>query len=250
MPRRENIRLPFAWRPPVEHTVELATPATYFHANRGVMASFLPADYARVLEVGCAAGGFSTHLTRPCEIWGIEPNGQAAELARSRLHKVLRGFYSDVAAELPDNYFDLVICNDVIEHMPDHDQFLEEIRTKMKPSGCIVGSIPNIRHVTALFKLLVARDFPYANSGILDRTHLRFFTQKSLLRAFRQHGYIVEDMRGIGSVIVHGLSRPDNPLAPWKNTLFKLASASVVLLTLGFYWDTQFPQFGFRVRTR
>lgn len=222
---------------------------SYFDANRSEVASLLPPTYSKVLEVGCATGRFATHLTLPCETWGIEPNKSAAEAAKANLGKVLVGTYDDVETHLPDGYFDLIICNDVIEHMVDHDLFLDRIKTKMTDGGVIVGSVPNVRHVTALIKLLIAKDWPYSDSGILDRTHLRFFTEKSLRRCFRTHDFEIELFTGLGSVIKNGLYRPSNPLSKPVNTAFRICSLLVVILTFGAYWDTQYPQFGFRVRS-
>jgi SAM-dependent methyltransferase len=222
----------------------------YFKANRRDIALLLPGTYSKVLEVGCATGGFSEHLALPSEYWGIEPNRIAASAAKERTERVLIGTYDEVAFQLPDGYFDLVICNDVIEHMVDHDAFLEAVKKKMTRDGVIVGSLPNIRHITALAKLLISKDWPYSDSGILDRTHLRFFTARSLRRTFDCHGYDIEVIRGLASVIRHGLCRPAKPLSMAMNTAFKLSTLSVVMLTLGAYWDTQYPQFGFRVRLR
>jgi 2-polyprenyl-3-methyl-5-hydroxy-6-metoxy-1,4-benzoquinol methylase len=218
----------------------------YFQADRGPMVRFLPSSYRRVLEIGCAAGGFSDHLRLPCEIWGVEPNPEAAEAATQKMHRVLIGTYGAVAGDLPERYFDLVVCNDVIEHMDDHDAFLEAIKQKMAPGGHIVGSIPNVRHITALFKLLVQRDWPYADSGILDRTHLRFFTEKSLRRALLEHGYRIEKFAGIGSIIRSGIASTPKPGAI-ADIFYRLVTISVVCLTIGFYWDTQYPQYGFLV---
>lgn len=222
----------------------------YFEANRHEVASLLPSTYSKVLEVGCAAGGFSEHLALPCETWGIEPNHIAASAAKERIGRVLIGTYDEVASQLPDGHFDLVICNDVIEHMVDHDAFLEAVKRKMTRNGVIIGSIPNIRHITALAKLLIAKDWPYSDSGILDRTHLRFFTARSLRRTFDCHGYHIEVFRGLASVIRRGFLRSTKPLSVPMNTVFRLCALSVVALTLGAYWDTQYPQFGFRVRLR
>lgn len=220
----------------------------YYRANRSIMSVFLPQNYERVLEVGCGCGGFSVHLRKPCEIWGIEPNAEAAAEAATHMDRVLTGRYDQVSDQIPDHYFDLVICNDVIEHMPDHDLFLEAIKAKLRPGACIVGSIPNVRHITALYKLLIAKDWPYSDSGILDRTHLRFFTRKSLLRTLREHGYVVEHFRGIGSIIVHGILGGTNGPSPAQNLAYRLISFLVVVLSLGTYADTQYPQFGFRIR--
>jgi 2-polyprenyl-3-methyl-5-hydroxy-6-metoxy-1,4-benzoquinol methylase len=221
---------------------------SYFEANRSEVASMLPLTYSKVLEVGCATGRFAAHLKLPCETWGIEPNGLAAEAARNNLGRVFTGTYDDVEMHLPDRYFDLVICNDVIEHMVDHDLFLEQIKKKMTDGGIIVGSVPNVRHVTALIKLLIAKDWPYSDSGILDRTHLRFFTEKSLRRCFEHHGFEIQLFKGLGSVIQNGLYRPSSPLSTPLNAAFRLSCLLVVILTLGTYWDTQYPQFGFQVR--
>jgi 2-polyprenyl-3-methyl-5-hydroxy-6-metoxy-1,4-benzoquinol methylase len=223
--------------------------ARYFFANRGNMAAYLPAQYSSVLEVGCAAGAFRQHLKLKHTYWGIEPNADAARAASITLDKVIEGIYDDTtAAALPEHHFDLVICNDVIEHMVDHDHFLEHIKTKMRPGACLVGSIPNVRHITALFKLLVRRDWPYSESGILDRTHLRFFTEKSLRRALMEHGWSVEALAGINSVITHGVHREDGQSRQARDWIERGIAASVVALSLGFYADTQYPQFAFRVR--
>lgn len=212
------------------------------------MAPFLPNTYERVLEVGCGAGAFVDHLRPSCEVWGVEPNADAASAAALKMHRVLTGRYDHVADQLPDGYFDLVVCNDVIEHMDDHDAFLEAIKSKMRPGGLIVGSIPNVRHVTALFKLLVLKDWRYSDSGILDRTHLRFFTERSLARTLQEHGYTIEMLSGVGSVIRYGISRRTNKLSRAQDLGVRVASLAVVALTLGFYWDTQYPQYAFRVR--
>jgi 2-polyprenyl-3-methyl-5-hydroxy-6-metoxy-1,4-benzoquinol methylase len=228
----------------------MAAEIQYFQANRGPMSEFLPDNYQRVLEIGCAAGGFSDHLKQSSEVWGVEPNSAAAKIAQLKLHRVLIGTYSSVAEALPERYFDLVICNDVIEHMDDHDAFLEAIKTKMLPGGCIVGSIPNVRHITALFKMLITKDWKYAESGILDRTHLRFFTEKSLRRTLQEHAYRIEKFAGLSSIVRNGISRATDKPNVAQDALYRLITVSVICLTLGFYWDTQYPQYGFRARLR
>lgn len=218
----------------------------YFEANRSVMTRFLPPSYERVLEVGCASGGFAEHLRPGCEVWGVEPDARAAHAACRRLHRVLTGVYDAVAGDLPEGYFDLVICNDVIEHMSDHDRFLEDIKRKMRPGAALVGSLPNVRHLTALYKLLIARDWPYSSSGILDRTHLRFFTAKSIRRCLAEHGYHIERFAGLGSIVRYGISRRANPLPVYSDAAVRIGAGAVVALSLGWWWDTQYPQYGFR----
>jgi 2-polyprenyl-3-methyl-5-hydroxy-6-metoxy-1,4-benzoquinol methylase len=208
------------------------------------MLPFVPERSRRILEVGCAHGEFIGRIDAE-ERWGVEPDGHAADIARSRLTRVLQGRYDDVSSEIPDGHFDVVVCNDVIEHMPDHDAFLQSIQTKIAPGGVLVGSIPNIRALTVLTKLLVLKDFSYTAEGILDRTHLRFFTRKSLLRCLASNGYVVEAMQGLHSIVRHGLRRHDQPLA---NGLARIGAAAVVAASLGYWSDTQYIQFGFRAR--
>ncbi len=172
----------------------------YFAFERSDVKPFLPTHYRRVLEIGCGEGRFSQHLHSAQEYWGIEPDFEASRISADRMSQALCGTFESRYAELPDDYFDLVICNDVIEHMPDHSWFLDRIKTKMTRKGLLVGSVPNVRYITNLVDLLVRRDWPYTNSGVLDRTHLRFFTEKSLSRSFLENGFAIEALQGINSV--------------------------------------------------
>jgi len=217
----------------------------YFLTHRPEMVAFLPPRFERTLEIGCGAGGFTRyHLGAAQERWGIEPNTDAAQAAAPYFSTLLEGTYDAVESRLPDGHFDLVICNDVIEHMPDHDAFLQVIKRKLAPQAFLVGSIPNIRHFTALVKLLVLKDWPYKDDGILDRTHLRFFTEKSLHRTLSGNGYAVQELRGICSIISKGVIG----LSPAKNVAVRIAAAALVGLSFGQWADTQYPQFAFRVR--
>lgn len=215
---------------------------TYYGFSRSEVARFLPTTYEKVLDIGCGKGCFRNNLKDSCEVWGIEPSHAASDASKV-LYKVLNGFYHDVYNELPNNYFDLVICNDVIEHMTDHDEFLESIKNKMTANGFIVGSIPNVRYFGNLYELLVKKDWFYDNSGILDRTHLRFFTQTSLKRTFIQHKYAIEVLDGINSEI----SKPF-PKKYLKEIIRRTLLLFVLLSTLWAWKDVQFLQFAFRVK--
>ena len=216
-----------------------------FGATRSEVAALLPGSFSHTLEIGCASGDFTRRrLGAASERWGVEPNAAAADSAAPHFTRMLVGTYDAIADELPDGYFDLVICNDVIEHMPDHDRFLQDIKRKMKPGGYIVGSIPNIRHFTALVRLLLLKDFKYTDVGIFDRTHLRFFTFKSLRDSFVRNGYVIERLQGIRSIIRSGILGTSGV----KKIAGQAGAAALVGLSLGYWSDTQYPQFGFRVR--
>lgn len=208
----------------------------YFGWARDEMRPFLPARCGKVLEVGCGEGRFSGEIAGGEERWGIEPDAGAAEAARSRLDTVINASFQEALAELPLRHFDTVICNDVIEHMSDHDWFLDIIKSRMTPGGVLVGSLPNVRYYQNLFSLVVAKDWEYKDAGILDRTHLRFFTEKSLRRTLRSHGFRVEEMRGING----GISR--------RAPISGLAACAAIVLSAGYFSDIRHLQFAFRAR--
>ncbi|MBQ0758064.1 MAG: class I SAM-dependent methyltransferase [Zhongshania sp.] len=206
-------------------------PSTYFVGVRKEMLPFLPSRRQRVLEIGCGHGTFSEGVDGCQEYWGVEPDAEAAKIADQKLKKVLNGTYNEVADQLPDNYFDLIVCNDVIEHMPDHDEFLINIQRKIADGGALVASIPNVRYYYNLLELIVGKDWRYRDAGVLDRTHLRFFTRKSLLECLANAGFEVEEFQGI--------NRLKTRILPLKR-LFR----HLVFLLLGD--DVRYLQFAFR----
>lgn len=214
----------------------------YYSKDRAELCTFLPAHYERALDIGCGAGTFRKHLLGDAEVWGIEPSPAAADEARGRLDKVLSGLFETVDDQIPDNYFDLVLCNDVIEHMVDHDWFLEAIKKKMLPQGYIVGSVPNVREYANLKNLLLHKNWEYEEQGTLDRTHLRFFTERSLVNTLTLHDYSIDKFEGINSALTH--TRSLKPTI--RNMLLRL----LIFTTLGSYKDVQYRQFAFRAWLR
>jgi SAM-dependent methyltransferase len=214
----------------------------YYASSRPDMRQFLPSGYTRVLEVGCGEGSFARHLSGYRELWGIEPNTQAALRAAGAGYRVLNCVFEEAVAQLPDRYFDLVVCNDVIEHMADHDRFFSSIKAKISAGGVLMGSVPNMRNYRALFSLLVMKDWPYTDFGVLDRTHQRWFTEKSFRRALIAHGFEVEVYRGIGSL----LGNRSSATAVAKS----LVVVAAIVGTLGYYRDIRYLQFAFRAQWR
>ncbi|MBX2874293.1 MAG: class I SAM-dependent methyltransferase [Saprospiraceae bacterium] len=208
--------------------------ANYYTRDRTEMIPALPNSYNKVLEIGCGEGRFRANLELPTEYWGLEPVPEAAEVAREVLDQVLVGTYEQQADQLPEDYFDLVICNDVIEHMTSHDFFFRSIQSKLCKEGVLVASIPNVRHILNLYELLVKKDWEYKDAGILDRTHYRFFTEKSLRAILAQHQYQIEHFEGI--------NRYEG------DSLIKGLFGQLVTAFLG--KDTRYLQFAIRVRKK
>lgn len=203
-----------------------AKPAEYYTQTRAEIARLIPPSAARVLDIGCGAGVFGQILKdeRNVEVWGIELLPGVAEQARARLDHVLAGPAEACVARLPDAFFDCIVCNDVLEHLVDPYALLAALRAKMALGGVVVASIPNIRYFRTLFALVARGEWRYTESGTLDKTHLRFFTQSSIAEMFTSLGYEIVSMQGI------------NPTASWKVAIFNT-------LTLGFFSDTRYLQF-------
>lgn len=209
-------------------------PHSEYYANaRPEIVPFLPEIYTRVLEIGCGEGRFRLNMKRDCEYFGVEFCAHAAAAAETLLDRVFVGSYDAVARDIPDSYFDLVICNDVIEHMPDHHQFLARIKEKMRPGAFLVGSIPNVRYLPNLFSILFDKEWRYTDSGLLDRTHQRFFTMLSLQRTLLEMGYTVESLKGV------------NPLGLGERSFRKFVKLAAISL-IGL--DSRYLQIGFRAR--
>ena len=169
----------------------------YLDSDRKPLLLHIPADAHSILDVGCNRGGFGRAIkaTREAEVWGVEPDAASADAARDCLDQVITDIF-DKRNPIPEGYFDLVTFNDSLEHMIDPGGALELAKTKLRAGGRVQCCVPNIRYIDNLEHLLCERDWRYEEQGIRDRTHLRFFTEKSIVRLFECTGYRV--IRTIG----------------------------------------------------
>jgi 2-polyprenyl-3-methyl-5-hydroxy-6-metoxy-1,4-benzoquinol methylase len=162
-------------------------------------------DGARVLDVGCATGYLAAELTRRgCTVDGIEFDPAAAEQARAHCRAVVTGdleaplIHAEVERMLAGVRPDVIVCADVLEHLRDPWAVLAWLRTLLAPGGRAIVSVPNIAHWTARRALLRGR-FDYADFGLFDRTHLRFFTRASAAELARRAGFAVRAERPAGA---------------------------------------------------
>jgi len=201
-------------------------PEIYFNVVRKEMLPFVPTEARVALEIGCGDGNFAELLLSRgvLEVWGIEYEKEQADIAQKRMTKVLVGDVAEQLTRLPDNYFDVIICNDVLEHLIDPYTVISKLRHKLKKEGVMISSIPNIRYFRNLFDYFFNKNWDYTDSGIMDKTHFRFFTYRSIRKMFESNGYEVVKMEGIN---------PTKSIRPFIWNLFLLGS----------FWDIRYLQF-------
>jgi 2-polyprenyl-3-methyl-5-hydroxy-6-metoxy-1,4-benzoquinol methylase len=148
----------------------------------------------RVLDFGCATGYMSEVLKYRlgCTVTGVEISPEAAELAERYAERVIVGDAEkiDYAAELAGEEFDVVLFADVLEHLKEPGDVLRRVRPFVAENGVVIASIPNVAHGSVRLALL-GGEFRYRDSGLLDDTHLRFFTRASIQDLFEETGYVV-----------------------------------------------------------
>ena len=171
----------------------------YYHGERPEMMPFVPKDAKRILEIGCGEGHFSELLARElnCETWGLELDPGAAAAARKRLNHVFQGDIYEQLSLIPKKNFNCVILNDVLEHLADTERALNACADALAPQGSLVLSVPNVRHFSTMYRYLFRGDWTYEDAGVLDRTHLRFFTVKSLTKTLQALGFNIAEIRPI-----------------------------------------------------
>jgi len=160
-----------------------------------ILAALIPHG-SRVLDVGCGIGAISKLIaeSRQAQVVGLEPQPERAGVAREAGLEVIEApFGAEAVAGL--GQFDAVVFADVLEHLSAPAEALELAKTLLRPGGCIAASVPNVAHWSVRFDLLLGR-FNYRDRGIMDATHLRWFTSQSLTRLFESAGLRVESIAG------------------------------------------------------
>jgi 2-polyprenyl-3-methyl-5-hydroxy-6-metoxy-1,4-benzoquinol methylase len=162
---------------------------TYYQQARPEVAALVPTTARRVLDVGCAEGVLGRHLLERgvAEVVGIEQVPEVAIRAGKRLTRVLCGDVSTV--DLPPNLgtFDCIVFADVLEHLANPTETLRRFLPLLAPGGTIAASIPNVRH-HAIIHMLAEGHWTYHDNGVMDRTHLKFFTLKEIQALFEGEG--------------------------------------------------------------
>jgi 2-polyprenyl-3-methyl-5-hydroxy-6-metoxy-1,4-benzoquinol methylase len=174
-------------------------PDGYYDSMRKDMLKYIPRGVKRTLELGCGDGAFSGIVKEEfgAEVWGVEINEESARIASEKLDKVINCEAQEAVDKLPDNYFDCIILFDILEHLIDPYSLLSAIKRKLTKDGVVAASIPNVRFYRSFVKLVVHGEWDYEDHGILDITHLRFFTYNSIVKLFNNLGFEILEIEGI-----------------------------------------------------
>jgi SAM-dependent methyltransferase len=162
------------------------------YSSHGVILSLLGhGDGRRVLDAGAADGFLAERLTdRGWTVTAVERDPDQAERARGKCHEVIVADLTEVAPKL-SGPFDAIVYGDVIEHLSDPRPAIVAVNEHLATDGLVVVSVPNVAHLWVRLGLLMGR-FEYADRGILDRTHLRFFTRRTFLAFLASAGLTAE----------------------------------------------------------
>ncbi|MGH9367194.1 MAG: class I SAM-dependent methyltransferase [Thermoanaerobaculia bacterium] len=176
----------------------------------------------RLLDLG-AAGGHLGHAVRDrcAYLAGVEPDGGVPAAAREG-YDDWRSTDALSAGAWPSP-FDVVVCADVLEHLPEPERLLERISAWLAPGGTLLVSLPNVANITARAALLAGR-FPYAERGIFDRTHLRFYTRETGRELIERSGFRLSGVEA--TAMPYELALPALSHKPWNGPVRAFASGS------------------------
>ncbi len=164
----------------------------YYGNERCEVLELIPNRPNSVLELGCGKGVFGRLLKEKynCKVTGIELFEDAAKVAEMNIDKVYNESLDAFDFDKLDKY-DLIIANDVLEHLMYPWKTVRALREHLDYGGYFMASIPNVQNHKVMTALLKGR-WDYADAGIMDRTHLRFFTKTTAAELFSKNGYNVE----------------------------------------------------------
>jgi SAM-dependent methyltransferase len=173
----------------------------YYSSARTEIGLLLPEKVDTILEIGCGTGATMAWIRSVRHVEyavGIELFAAAASEARGTFDEIMVGDLGTLELRFSTS-FDVILALDVLEHLADPWSVVEKLRRALTPDGVMLVSIPNVAHFRAVFPLLMRGAWNYDDSGILDRTHLRFFTKETALGLFTSGGFLIEQIEYVRS---------------------------------------------------
>jgi 2-polyprenyl-3-methyl-5-hydroxy-6-metoxy-1,4-benzoquinol methylase len=159
----------------------------------------LEPPFQSVLEIGCGSGATGQAVKQKfpgVTYFGVELDPVSAASARTVLDRVITGDIEQIDLghhDVLQNMFDVIICADVLEHLYDPWNVVGTLHRYLRPGGRVIASIPNVQNARVLDNLVGGR-WTYCGQGLLDATHIRFFTLHEIRQMFINNGYVVEQM--------------------------------------------------------
>lgn len=170
----------------------------YYEFERPEVIALIPPGARSVLEFGCASGACGARIKRErgATVVGIEYLPEPARIAATRLDRVIVGDAEslDYPSLFSAGQFDAILFADVLEHLRDPEALLRRVLPLLSEDGVVIASIPNVRNA-AVLQMLASGDWTYQEAGLMDRTHIHFFTRREIQRAFGRAGYRIGAMQ-------------------------------------------------------
>ena len=192
---------------------------SYYDIVREEILDLIPSSTKRLLDVGCGTGTISSMAKKKFnidEVVGIEKFEKAASVASARLDKVICGDIESIQLEYDNNYFDCILCADIFEHLINPENVIRKLHSLLSENGVMITSLPNIRHVVPLLKIIFDR-LEHEESGVLDKTHLHFYTLHTMKKMFTESGFEIQRIEynrsislkfKVANIITLGLFKP------------------------------------------
>lgn len=181
----------------MEHDFFEGGNSIYYNRVKREFLPLIPEGPNVILDLGCGAGQLGRVLretNKASELVGVEIYPMAAEKAEKYYNKIYQDNVESLSLPYVE-YFDYVICGDILEHLIDPWFMLTKINKMLKSGGMLVCSIPNIRYWKIIATLVLNGTWEYTEAGILDSTHLRFFTKSSFIDMLHKSNYSVTFLR-------------------------------------------------------
>ncbi len=189
----------------------------YYNLIRYDILKLLPDSASKFLDVGCGEGATGAEIKRrmpDSSVTGIELDAGAAKIAATRLDKVINSDLDNARFDFEPEEFDCIIAADVLEHTKDPEKNLNYLKNFLKENGWLLISLPNIRYIVPVLKIL-GNKFEYEESGVLDRTHLRFFTLHTMEKFLHDCGFEI-------------VKRTSNRNNGWKMKILSILSFGIL----------------------
>lgn len=166
----------------------------YYSHSRFEMLEYIPEDLGRVLDIGCGKGELGQLLKQnkmASEVVGVEITQENYNIAKRKLDEVILGNIEEIQLPFSEDSFDTIIFADSIEHLINPWDAIKKVTKYLKNGSNIIAFIPNTRNWKVIFPLLLFGDWDYKDWGLLDITHLRFFTKKTIPKLFNSKLFTV-----------------------------------------------------------